>query len=117
MKPDSSLLRMLLWGVFAITLLVYLPLLNSLPVGNHIWAKADFIALANGFINNGFDFLKPQTYQLNLQFPSEVPPEIFQGITSADFPIIPYVVALINIVLKGISLQAIFRIVTFLLCL
>lgn len=107
-------LKNILLGIFILSVFIYWPLADMLPIGNHIWAKSDFLALAHGFIRNEFDFFHPQTYQLNLQFPTETPPELFQGITSADFPILPYLAALISAVVPDISTATIFRFCTLL---
>jgi len=36
--------------------------LNEFPSYIHAWAQSDRYALSLGFIENGFDFFKPQTY-------------------------------------------------------
>ncbi len=63
------------------------------PTAIHLWAAADWYALALGFIDNGLDFFHPQVNQLNLQFPGNLSPEQWQGITAVDFPVNPYLVA------------------------
>ncbi|HEY8404787.1 MAG TPA: hypothetical protein VIK71_09280 [Flavobacteriales bacterium] len=62
--------------------------LLSFPDGIHSWSQTDHLALAQGFINNGFDFFKPETYMLNKVY------EVYDnGVTAVDFPINNYLVA------------------------
>lgn len=63
------------------------------PTAIHLWAAADWYALALGFLDNGMDFFHPQVNQLNLQFSGTLSPGELRGITSVDFPINPYIVA------------------------
>lgn len=114
MKSVSVSIKLALLLLIIATFFVYLPHLLLLPVGRHVWAQSDFLALAEGFVRNGLDFFHPQTYQLNLQFPSTVPPVVFEGITSVDFPIHPYLIAVISTLFKAIPIQVIFRLYTFL---
>lgn len=65
------------------------------PTAIHLWAAADWYALALGFLDNGMDFLHPQVNQLNLQFPGTLSIDELEGITAVDFPINPYLVALL----------------------
>jgi hypothetical protein len=67
---------------------------SEYPQYVHAWANYDYLALAHGFIDNGFDFFHPQTYVLNPQFPDNftVPRT---GITSVDFPINAYLVGIL----------------------
>jgi hypothetical protein len=79
----GMVLAALYWGDF-----------SEYPQYIHAWANYDYLALAHGFINNGFDFFHPQTYVLNPQFPDNfsVPRS---GITSVDFPINAYLVGVL----------------------
>ncbi len=74
--------------------------INQYPIHKHSWAQADHYAIAKGFLNNGMNFFKPETYVMNQQFPSKfnVPNET--SITAADFPIHNYIPAL---VMKGLN--------------
>lgn len=67
--------------------------LNEFPSHIHAWAQSDRYALSLGFLENGFDFFKPQTFIYNHQFPHkwEVPSET--TITAVDFPIHDYIPA------------------------
>jgi hypothetical protein len=71
------------WGTF-----------SEYPQFVHAWANYDYLALAYGFIDNGFDFFHPQTYVLNHQFPSGYMVPSQHGTTPVDFPIHTYIVAL-----------------------
>ena len=90
-KPHSAFLAAVLLIMFSAWF--YRDLMNEFPRYIHAWTQADRYALALGFIRNGFDFLHPRTYNLNMQFPAEDPPEELQGITAANFPIHDYAVA------------------------
>ncbi len=64
----------------------------------HAWTQSDRYALALGFLNNGFDFFHPQTFNLITT----------NGITQVDFPIHEYVTAVI-MKLTGIHEPVVFR--------
>lgn len=113
MRSVSGASKLILLLIVVAIFFVYFPHLSSYPLGRHIWAKSDFLALAEGFIVNRLDFFHPQSYQLNLQFPSAVPLESFKGITPVDFPIHPYLVACISTIFKTVPIQVIFRLYTF----
>src|SRR5690242_14479706 len=68
------------------------------PVYHHSWSQSDHYALALGFINNGFDFFHPQTFNL----------KTVNGITQVDFPIHDYIVALL-MKLTGVHQPVVFR--------
>lgn len=69
--------------------------INEFPSHIHAWAQSDRYALSLGFLENGFNFFKPQTFVYNHQFPDkwEVPSE--KTITAVDFPIHDYIPALL----------------------
>ncbi|MBE9467356.1 MAG: glycosyltransferase family 39 protein [Bacteroidetes bacterium] len=69
--------------------------LNEFPSHIHAWAQSDRYALSLGFLENGLDFFKPQTFVYNHQFPHKwkVPSET--TITAVDFPIHDYIPALL----------------------
>ena len=69
--------------------------INEFPSHIHAWAQSDRYALSLGFIENNFNFFKPQTFVLNHQFPDkwQVPSE--SSITSVDFPIHDYISAIL----------------------
>jgi len=68
----------------------------------HAWTQSDRYALALGFIDNGFDFFHPKTFNLLT----------VDGITRVDFPIHEYIVALLMKV-TGIHQPVVFRLYTF----
>lgn len=55
------------------------------PAFHHAWAQADWLALAHGFLRNGFDFFHPNTLNLLTR----------EGITGAGFPLYPYLGAVL----------------------
>ena len=69
--------------------------MNEYPSHIHAWAEQDHYALSVGFINNGFDFFHPETMIYNKQFPGWWKEASETTITSADFPIHEYIVALL----------------------
>jgi len=81
------------------------------PMHIHAWAQADHLALAQGFIENGFDLFHPQTFVLNPQFPHDFKVAYPTTITAADMPFHAYLVAIIMSV-TGIDSPMIFRIYT-----
>jgi hypothetical protein len=92
LKKINTALYFILPGLVLISL--FWGNLSEYPQYVHAWANYDYLALAHGFINNGFDFFHPQTYVLNPQFPDNftVPRT---GITSVDFPINAYLVGIL----------------------
>lgn len=48
-----------------------------------------------GFLDNHFDFFHPRTCNLDPQFPAKQPLETREGITSVDFPIHDFIIALV----------------------
>ena len=89
---------------------------NQLPTSKHTWAQSDWYALSLGFLQNGRDFLHPQTFQLNLQFPAAQPLAEPTGITAVDFPVHPWVVSLVMHLLQTSS-PVVYRTYSLLLCL
>lgn len=69
--------------------------MNEFPSFIHAWSQTDRYAIALGFVNNDLDFFHPETFIYNKQFPHKwsIPHET--TITSVDFPILEYVVAII----------------------
>lgn len=90
--------------------------MNEYPQYIHAWAEQDHYALAIGFINNDFDFFHPETMIYNKQFPGWWLESSETTITSVDFPIHEYVVALM-MKLFGTTSPLVFRIWTMLVAL
>lgn len=86
---------LLLFCLFILCILSYKDIIFSYPAYIHAWAQGDRYALALCFIENGFDFFHPCTFNYNLQFPSTIPIATNEGITSVDFPLVEYLIALI----------------------
>lgn len=76
---------------------------NEFPSHIHAWAQSDRYALSLGFLDNGLNFFKPQTFIYNHQFPDkwEVPSE--ETVTAVDFPIHDYIPALLMKILGSKS--------------
>lgn len=68
---------------------------NEFPQHIHGWSQSDRYALAIGFLNNGFDFFHPQTFNLNVQFEPIGGLKSYTGITAVDFPFNEFLVALL----------------------
>lgn len=97
--------------VVFICILSYSFLVNQYPSHTHAWAQADHYALSLCFLENGFDFFHPCTFNYNLQFPSTLPLVSEAGITAVDFPLNEYVIAIL-MKLFGTTSPAVFRIYT-----
>lgn len=68
--------------------------MRDFPAYTHAWAQSDWYAIAQGFVNNGYDLFHPETMIYNKQFPGTWAEADETTITSADFPIHEYIVAL-----------------------
>jgi len=83
----------------AILLIVFLGVyfqfkhIKDFPEHIHAWAQSDRYAIALGFVNNDLNFFKPETFVYNHQFPDNFLDPAEQTITSIDFPIHDYCVA------------------------
>ena len=103
--------------VLALMIIVFLGVLfqksyiNEFPSYTHAWAQSDRFALAKGFVNNDLNFLKPETFVLNHQFPDDWKVPSKESITAVDFPIHDYIPA-VFMKLSGNSSPWIFRIYT-----
>jgi hypothetical protein len=69
--------------------------INDFPSHMHAWAQSDRYAIAKGFVNNGLNFFKPETFTYNHQFPHGYTIPSQESVTAVDFPIHDYVVAVI----------------------
>lgn len=78
-----------------VSILLHRDEINDFPKHIHAWAQSDYYALSLGFKDNGFDFLHPQNFVQNPQFPDYFQTPKDNGITAADFPIHTYNVALL----------------------
>ena len=93
--------KFLFLSVILVSLSIYFfrDSITLFPSFIHAWTQSDRYALVFGFLNNGFDFFHPQTFNL----------ETVDGITRVDFPIHEYFVALL-MKLTGIHSPVVFRI-------
>lgn len=107
MKASHS--YVLAFGVIlSLGLLFQKDYIQDFPSYKHAWAQADRFALAKGFLNNGLNFFKPETYVHCHQYidgwqePSE------DVTTAVEFPIHDYISALLMRTL-GTSAPWVFR--------
>ena len=98
-KKHIKLICLLLFIVGVGSVIQY-KYLNEFPSHTHAWAQADRYAIANRFLENGFNFFKPETYVLNHQFPDNFKSPSNNSITAVDFPIHDYIVSLIMYITK-----------------
>lgn len=107
----GSLVALLL--IVATGLFLQRDYMNEFPTHIHAWAEQDHYALTIGFMNNGFDFFHPETMIYNKQFPGWWKEAYDTTITSVDFPIHEYTVALL-MKLLGTTSPWVFRLWTLL---
>lgn len=102
--------------IIFVGLLIQYPYMNEFPSFIHAWSQADRYSIAIGFINNDFDLFHPETLIYNKQFPHRWNYAFDSTITSVDFPILEYIVAII-MKITGITSPWIFRTCTLLVAL
>ena len=85
--------------------------INEFSSHIHAWAQSDRYALAQGFVNNGLNFFKPETFVLNHQFPDNWEMPSSTSITAVDFPIHDFITA-IFMKISGITSPWVFRLYT-----
>lgn len=90
--------------------------INEFPAYIHAWAQSDWYSLAIGFQNNGFDFLHPETLIYNKQFPDWWLTDNGSTVTSVDFPIHVYIVA-VFMKIFGTTAPWVFRVWTLIISL
>jgi hypothetical protein len=71
-------------GLIGLAVYFYSETISYFPSHIHAWTQSDRYALALNFINNGFDFFHPATYNH----------QTIDGITQVDFPIHDYTAAI-----------------------
>lgn len=81
--------------ILALGFIYHSKYINEFPSHIHAWAQSDRYALSFGFLDNGLNFFKPQTFVYNHQFPDKwtVPSE--NTISAVNFPIHDYIPALL----------------------
>lgn len=82
-------------AIIALSLLLGLRTINDYPAHIHAWAQGDWYAISLGFQNNGFDLFHPETNIYNKQFPGWWKVDYGNTVTSVDFPIHGYIIALL----------------------
>ncbi len=95
---------LLVLALLAFSAYFYHSTISLFPAFMHSWTQSDRYALTLGFMNNGFDFFHPQTYNRMVS----------EGITRVDFPINDYLVACI-MKLLGTTSFVVFRVYTLVL--
>lgn len=85
-----ALIFIVLSGLF-----IQYPYMNEFPSFIHAWSQSDRYSIAIGFVNNDLDLFHPETLIYNKQFPHWWNYAYDNTITSVDFPIVEYVVAII----------------------
>lgn len=95
MKKNNIIHNLIIVVILSFTLSIffYRNNINEFPSHVHAWTQSDRYAIALRFMDNGFNFFKPATFNL-LPNPKMIPTEE-SGITSVDFPINEYIVALL----------------------
>jgi hypothetical protein len=111
----NSLLKNLIVAIAIVLIGFFLQAkyIRKFPSSIHAWAQSDHYALAKGFIHNGFNFFKPETFVYNHQFPYDWKIISEESVTAVDFPIHDYVPALI-MKISGRHTPAVFRFYTLL---
>jgi hypothetical protein len=69
--------------------------INEYPSHIHAWAQADRYALSLGFVDNGLNFFKPQTFIYNPPIPYQWNVPSQEPITAVDCPIHDFIPAVI----------------------
>lgn len=82
-------------AIVALSLALGLRHIGDFPAYIHAWAQSDWYSIAVGFQNNGYDFFHPETLIYNKQFPGTWMEDYGDTVTSVDFPIHEYIVALL----------------------
>jgi len=88
--------------------ILQVPYIFEFPGHIHGWAQADRLALANGFIRNGFDLFHPETQVFNHIYPHDFSVQASSTITAVDCPLHDYTVAFL-MKLLGIHSPVVFR--------
>ena len=97
-KKSVPLLVLVLFGI---SMFLYESTINLFPSFIHAWTQSDRYAIALQFLDNGFDFFHPATFNL----------QTVEGITRVDFPINEFIVALL-MKLFGTTAPIVFRVYT-----
>jgi hypothetical protein len=103
MRSGKISIALLVFFLFAVSMLMYAPVIHLFPSFIHAWTQSDRYAIALRFLDNGFDLFHPATFNY----------QTVEGITRIDFPINEYIVALL-MKISGSTSPAIFR--TYTLC-
>lgn len=91
--------------VTLLSIIFYRSTITEFPRAIHAWTQSDRYAIALKFLENGFDFFHPATYNLKGK----------EGVTQVDFPVNEYLVA-IAMKISGSTEPVVFRMYTLLYC-
>ena len=103
---NKKSISLLIFILSAFCVIFYHNTITLFPAFMHSWTQSDRYALALGFINNGFEFMHPQTFNWMVK----------DGITRVDFPINEYIIAVLMKIL-GTTSFVVFRVYTLILSL
>ncbi len=98
---NKQSIQLLVLILFCISGLLYYNTITLFPAFIHSWTQSDRYAIALSFLNNGFDFFHPATFNL----------QTINGITRVDFPINEYIAALLMKII-GTKAPIVFRVYT-----
>ena len=105
-----------LLAIVVVAVVVQYRYMNEFPAFIHSWSQTDRYSIAIGFLNNDFDLFHPETLIYNKQFPHWWKNDSGSTITSVDFPLMEYIVAVI-MKMAGNTSPLIFRLCTFIVSL
>jgi hypothetical protein len=93
----SERIATLLYAAIALVFaaILQLPFAFEFPGYMHGWAQADRLALANGFIRNGFDLFHPETQVYNAIYPHDFSVQGVATITAVDCPLHDYIASIL----------------------
>ena len=83
-SSDKKSILIIVLLLLGLSVLLYESTINLFPSFIHAWTQSDRYAIALRFLDNGFDFFHPATFNL----------QTLEGITRVDFPINEFIVAI-----------------------
>ncbi|HOU37164.1 MAG TPA: glycosyltransferase family 39 protein, partial [Candidatus Omnitrophota bacterium] len=88
--------RILISAILFFCLIVRISTINAPALDRTAWKEIDYIVISQNYINNGFNFFKPE-----ISWPAEPP-----RVTAIEFPLVPYVTAFLTF-LFGLNVYSI----------
>jgi hypothetical protein len=98
---DKRGVFLLVISLLAFSALLYYSTIHLFPSFIHAWTQSDRYAIALRFLENGFDILHPETFNL----------QTVDGVTRVDLPLNEFIVAMI-MKISGSTAPVIFRVYT-----